>query len=378
MTLPAPVFTTAGSTDPHAPLVVLLHGIGETEATMQTLARSLPEVASYVALRAPYPFGRGHSWFTQDPLGHIDQDSFTAAIEWFTDWIDSWAGERPVLVGGFSAGAAMAGTLVLEQPQRYVGAALLSGALPLGPRGLAVPGRLTGLPVFLVESEQDPIIRAEYTKETWDYLIPASGAAVTARQDPGGHEVTEATASELGAWLVRRLRHLATVGRAPVGLPARVVWPTLPEGLPQRAGNRPLVTWAPPQQQYTDQSSDALHAALAHRLASLDGVEAGPSQVARGALALRAPRAQESPTAFVAAGTREFAHLHPAHDTALHVVLPMPLAADAVAKGWAQANPHAGTTGAPGEVLVYGPRTPSELETVVAIVEAARRTAVGA
>ena len=73
--------------------------------------------------------------------------------------------------------------------------------------------------------------------------------------------------------------------------------------------------------------------------------------------------------AFLVPRAGEFAHLHPAHDGNLHLALPAPLAADAVAKGWAVAHPLAGIRLARGMVLVYGPRDATELATVTGIVE---------
>jgi phospholipase/carboxylesterase len=58
-------------------------------------------------------------------------------------------------------------------------------------------------------------------------------------------------------------------------------------------------------------------------------------------------------------------------------VLPVDLAADAVAKGWAQVHMLAGIRLSPGFVLVYGPRTEAELEVVAGLVEASHQFALG-
>ena len=42
----------------------------------------------------------------------------------------------------------MAGALLLDEPQRFAGAVLLSGALPFDCGIAADPGRLQGIPVF--------------------------------------------------------------------------------------------------------------------------------------------------------------------------------------------------------------------------------------
>lgn len=58
-TFAAPVVATFGSTDPSAPLVVLLHGRGSNEREMLGLASQLPEGAAYAAVRAPIAEGGG-------------------------------------------------------------------------------------------------------------------------------------------------------------------------------------------------------------------------------------------------------------------------------------------------------------------------------
>ena len=77
------------------------------------------------------------------------------------------------------------------------------------------------------------------------------------------------------------------------------------------------------------------------------------------------------------ASAGEFAHLHPAHDGSLHVALPLPLASDAIAKGWAVAHPLAGIRVTPGMVLVFGPRDDAELDIVTSVVATSHGWASG-
>ena len=53
------VVATHGSTDPSAPLVVLLHGRGSDEEQIATLAGHLPGRLAYAAVRAPIAEGGG-------------------------------------------------------------------------------------------------------------------------------------------------------------------------------------------------------------------------------------------------------------------------------------------------------------------------------
>ena len=143
----------AGRDDPAAPLVVLLHGRGSSERDIIGLAGHLPPGPSYVAVRAPIGEGGGYAWFANRGIGRPVAESLADAMAWFGDWLDDVApAGRPVVLVGFSGGAAFAGGLVLSDPARYAGAAILYGTLPFEPAGMDVsPGRLAGLPVFVAQ-----------------------------------------------------------------------------------------------------------------------------------------------------------------------------------------------------------------------------------
>jgi phospholipase/carboxylesterase len=109
-----------------------------------------------------------------------------------------------VLVG-FSGGAAFAGGLLLAEPARYAGAAILYGTLPFD-AGLPVePDQLAGVPVFVAQGDGDTVIPRELLDRTWAYLTGESGATATTRRDPGGHGITQQTLAELGDWIAQRL-----------------------------------------------------------------------------------------------------------------------------------------------------------------------------
>ncbi len=115
-------------------------------------------------------------------------------MDWFRGWLDDVApAGRPVLLVGFSGGAAFAGGLVLDDPARYAGAAILYGTLPFD-AGLATdPGRLANLPVFVAQGDGDHVIPRELLDRTWDYLLSESGAPTVAQRQPGGHQLTAET-----------------------------------------------------------------------------------------------------------------------------------------------------------------------------------------
>lgn len=196
------ITASAGSTDPSAPLVVLLHGRGSNERDIIGMAEYLPAEAAYVALRAPIGEGGGFAWFANRGIGRPVAESLTAAMAWFRTWLDEAAPDgRPVILVGFSGGAAFAGGLVLQDPQRFAGAAILYGTLPFDAGVPVSPGRLAGLRAFVAQGDQDRVIPAELLERTWTYLLTDSAASTHARRDPGGHQITGETLGELRGWI---------------------------------------------------------------------------------------------------------------------------------------------------------------------------------
>ena len=373
------VATTAGSSDPAAPLVVLLHGRGSSEREIIALADHLPPGPAYAAVRAPIAEGGGYAWFANRGIGRPVAESLTASMAWFRTWLDTVApAGRPVVLVGFSGGAAFAGGLVLADPQRFSGAAILYGTLPFDAGVPVTPARLAGLPVFVAQGDEDKVIPPELLDRTWNYLLTDSAAPAYARRDPGGHQISGQTLRELGGWIHERLSFLARSGADEGTTGGR--WSALPDGtLPRRAGQRPTVSWTIPQEQRTDNAPVDLQEKLFARISSLAGVSTSQSVIsvpgARGLMIKPEPDAPED--AFLVPSAGEFAHQHPSHDGSLHLALPPQLAADAIAKGWAVAHPLAGIRLARGMVMVYGPRDENELHVVAAMVETSHAYATG-
>jgi phospholipase/carboxylesterase len=146
-TFEAPTVVTRGDADAEAPLVVLLHGRGSHEREIIGLVDLLPEGPAYAAVRAPIAEGGGYAWFANRGIGRPVPKSLRCTMDWFRDWLDAVApAGRPVVLIGFSGGAAFAGGLLLDEPARFAGAALLAGTLPFDGGVPATPGRLAGSP----------------------------------------------------------------------------------------------------------------------------------------------------------------------------------------------------------------------------------------
>lgn len=375
-----PVVATYGSTDPMAPLVVLLHGRGSNETEILGLAPHLPTGPEYAAVRAPIAEGGGYAWFANRGIGRPLADSLRSTMDWFRAWLDEVApAGRPVLLVGFSGGAAFAGGLVLDDPSRYAGAAVLYGTLPFDAGLPTDPGRLANLPVFVAQGDGDHVIPRELLDRTWDYLLSESGAPTLAQRQPGGHQLTAETVHDLGDWIARRLAFLDRVGATTAGPRPQVTWPTLPAGeLLDRAGRRPEVSWTIPQQQESQNAPADLQERLFDEVRTLSGVDVGPSRISvPGARGFTLRAGSDDERAYLVPEVGEFAHLHPSYDGSLHLVLPPELAGDVSSKGWGRPHMWAGTRLSPGFMMVYGPRDEDELATVLGIVTASHAYATG-
>ena len=379
-TFTSPVVATRGSTDTDSPLVVLLHGRGSNEQDIISLTAHLPSGPAYAAVRAPIAEGGGYAWFANRGIGRPVANSLRDTMDWFRKWLDeSIAPGRPVLLVGFSGGAAFAGGLVLDDPARYAGAAILYGTMPFNAGLSTAPGRLANLPMFVAQGDGDHVIPGELLERTWTYLLAESGAPTVAQRQPGGHQLNNATVQELSAWIADRLTFVARHDATPAGLHHDVVWPTLPGGgLPTRSGPRPEVAWTIPQQQESQNATVELQVQLFNEIRSLAGVDVGPSHISvPGALGFTLREGSADEEAFLVPQFREFAHLHPPYDGSMHLVLPQDLAADITVKGWGRPHMWAGTRLSPGFTMVYGPRDASELATVSGIFAASHAYATG-
>jgi phospholipase/carboxylesterase len=188
------------------PLVVLLHGRGSDEREILTLADHLPRDFEYTAVRAPIAEGGGYAWFANRGIGRPVAESLRATIDWFRATLDAGtAPDRPVVLVGFSGGAAFAGGLILDDPERFAGAAILYGTMPFDAGLPTTPGRLAGLPVFVAQGDHDTVIPRDLLDRTWTYLRAESGAVATTRRDPVGHGIGPDALRALADWLLSRI-----------------------------------------------------------------------------------------------------------------------------------------------------------------------------
>ncbi len=148
--------------------------------------------------------------------------------------------------------------------------------------------------------------------------------------------------------------------------------------LPRRPGSRPATTPTNPHTQLDQQpTGPEQRELLAASVFALPGVLERPSLISvPGARALWLSEAAGPPEAFMVGN--EFAHLHPAPDQSLHVMLPPDRAIEAVEAGWGEQHPLARLDLIPANaVMLYAPRDDAEREVVEELVRASHAFARG-
>ena len=186
------------------PLIVWLHGSGESEAQLRRVmpAISLRNYAS-IAPRGDAcsddGLQRGFSWEqTPSQIEQAEQsvlDCIAAARLRF-----NVATQRIFLVG-FDAGGTMALRVAMSNPEDFAGVASLGGGFPDGHTPLFRVGAARELPVFLAHGRQGISYGEEQVCKDLR-LLHAAGISVTLRQYPCSDELTSRMLSDLDVWLM--------------------------------------------------------------------------------------------------------------------------------------------------------------------------------
>lgn len=197
------------------PLLVLLHGRGADEHDLFGLTPALDTRFAIVSVRAPLPTDEGgYTWSESRAPGRYVGESLRDSLTWFQEWLDSLGGGRPepqeTYLLGFSAGMAMAAALVLDRPNRYAGAILLSGTLPFDTDVPITKNRLAGDPIFYGHGSFDRVIPADLVTRSAKYLNESSGARLEVHDYPIAHEISDAETNDINTWLQRGLTVGAT------------------------------------------------------------------------------------------------------------------------------------------------------------------------
>ena len=194
------------SSDPAAPVVLLLHGLGSNEYDLPSLAPYLPRGLAWAALRAPLEMDHGGaSWFPLASPVEPELAGVDAATDAIWAWVDaSLPTTTPLVPLGFSQGGLMALQLLRTRPDRTAATVVLSGLIVDG--DLPADGALVESrpPVFWGRGDADQVIWPEAIARLGIWL--PEHATPTIRIYPGlAHGVNGEEMNDVKAFLAANL-----------------------------------------------------------------------------------------------------------------------------------------------------------------------------
>ena len=189
--------------DPNAPVVIGLHGRGDTPENFSHVADSLGPRLHWVFLRGPLPWKpdmAGSQWFDRQT-----PDQGAAALQASLALLDAQvkkAGNKPVALVGFSQGCMLAAHYAAAHPDQ-VRAVLCFGGMLIGP--VHVPAGKHRVALRFVHGRADPMVPFAQAEEAVR-VLKGSGLQVTLTEHPGGHTIPQKLTAELSTWLADQLR----------------------------------------------------------------------------------------------------------------------------------------------------------------------------
>lgn len=188
--------TGGASSEDVLPMIVVLHGLGDTPEQLAGVFSRLPIRARLELLRAPDAWGRGYSWFPVDvrrgaeSVRAADLSRAAARIAAATTNLtrDRPTAGRPI-VTGFSQGGMLSLVLALHHPDQFRRAIALAGWIP----DALIPGDAElarAAPIYAVHGERDTVVPFALARSLAE-VLKRRGAKLTFVTDPeAAHAIT--------------------------------------------------------------------------------------------------------------------------------------------------------------------------------------------
>lgn len=177
--------------EPTTPVVIALHGMGDTAEAFARFVRKLRLRARVIVGRAPLPFGMagGRQWFERGEDDKVMKQVHARAHDLVTlaDKLRALYPEagKPAIIG-FSQGAVVVLQAALEAPGAWRAAVGLSGFIP-SEGGATRP--TTPLPILVVAGSKDDIIREDRSWAAAGALERAGHTDVRRFEFDGPHQI---------------------------------------------------------------------------------------------------------------------------------------------------------------------------------------------
>jgi phospholipase/carboxylesterase len=182
--------------DPTSPLIVAIHGRGDTPQNFADVFAGFPGKAQIALPQAPIAFGPGWSWFDGPPASSEDALAANIGAQEEKLWkgIAELAKGRKVIVMGFSQGGMLAYVLAARHPDQISASFPIAGAAPskLLPREGS-----KSTPVLAMHGTTDAVIEIAHGRSAVAGFKKA-GWNAQLREYPGvGHTITQKMREDL-------------------------------------------------------------------------------------------------------------------------------------------------------------------------------------
>lgn len=135
-----------GAATDRLPMLVLLHGLGDTPEDFLKVGSLTSRPVRVVALRPPLPYHDGFAWFPPEGPGDGNAEAVRGAADLVSQTLTALVASRPTtgkpVLLGFSQGAAVSYAMVALHPDQLAAAFPVAGWLPssLLPASMPKPG----------------------------------------------------------------------------------------------------------------------------------------------------------------------------------------------------------------------------------------------
>ncbi len=185
-----------------APVLLLLHGTGGNERDLLNLGYSLFPGAPLLSPRGKVLENGMPRFFRRLAEGVFDEADLVIRTDELADFVLAAAKRyqfvgRKVVAVGYSNGANIAASLLLQRPDILSGAVLFRAMVPLVPEKLP---DLARKPELLASGSHDPLIPRENV-ERLAAMLEKAGARVSHRWVPDGHQLVPSELKEAELWL---------------------------------------------------------------------------------------------------------------------------------------------------------------------------------
>lgn len=186
----------------NAPTLLLLHGTGGDEHDLLDLGRMLYPGAALLSPRGQVLENGMPRFFRRLAEGVFDLEDLRRRTDDLAEFVAGASAvygfdPKRVIAVGYSNGANIAASLLLQRPGVLAGAVLFHAMVPFVPEQLP---DLAGVPVFMGAGRTDTMIRPQQT-EGLARLLQQAGAEVALHWEQGGHALARGEVQAAAGWL---------------------------------------------------------------------------------------------------------------------------------------------------------------------------------